>query len=611
MNGITLKLRKLSTRLYIVFLLMFVTLASVVVTSYIAVDTQSQHLILTDMLGSQELLAERVTFTLSSIGEMGLNYPEGFNENLADRRAVIEKYYESVEEMLFGFKNYEFEYTEDNVVRLEFRKDFSDQFDIAVEKNIVLWKDVRVYIDFLTNAENLNDRSVYEVKLNEFKALNEDVLLNADFVAKICRDEADRKMELSKAFQYGSIVFSVVVLIILVYMITDNFYNPIIEIRSIFSRMSKGDLTKRFERDRDDEFKELYENFNFFLNNLENIFKLEDKIILENELDDILCYIHQSFGAFIPFRSLTVEYENMHGVHIEKKVMGSNRVEQHEHADHSLIKYDTVTCVGPRIALPIVVEQNNFGTLFFDFEDISDIEESHVSFIRLLKEKVAFAFYKGFFFKNLVSIVTNGLSEMTEARDPETGNHLKRMSRYSQIIAQELHDRKTFSNEIDKQFVENILICAPMHDIGKASIPDSVLLKPGKLTDEEYKLMKTHATIGYDVLSHIDEDFRKFNINYFKMAANIAHGHQEKFDGSGYPRMVSGEEIPLSARICALADVFDALTSKRPYKEAFSLEKSYGIIEESKGKHFDPEIVDAFFAVRENVELVYEQYKEV
>jgi len=375
--------------------------------------------------------------------------------------------------------------------------------------------------------------------------------------------------------------------------------------------MSKGDLTKRFERERDDEFKELYENFNFFLNNLENIFKLEDKIILENELDDILCYIHKSFSAFIPFKSLTVEYENMQGVHVEKKVMGNNRVEQHEHVDHSLIKYDTVTCVGPRIALPIVVEQNNFGTLFFDFEDISDIEESHVSFIRLLKEKVAFAFYKGFFFKNLVSIVTNGLSEMTEARDPETGNHLKRMSRYSQIIAQELHERKTFSNEIDKLFVENILICAPMHDIGKASIPDSVLLKPGKLTDEEYELMKTHATIGYDVLSHIDEDFKKFNINYFQMAANIAHGHQEKFDGSGYPRMVSGEAIPLSARICALADVFDALTSKRPYKEAFSLEKSYGIIEESIGKHFDPEIVDAFFAVHDKVELVYEQYKEV
>ncbi len=611
MNWITLKLKKLSTRLYLIFLLMFVTLASVVVTSYIAVDTQRQHLVLTDMLGGQELLSERVTFTLSSIGEMGLNHPEGFYENLADREEVIEKYYDSVQKMLLGFKNYEFEYTEDNIVKLDFRNEFREQFDIAVHRNLELWEEVRYYIDFLTDADNLNDRVLYENKLHEFQALNEGVLENAEYVAQICRDEADRKMKLSKNFQYGSIAFALVVLVVLVYMITDNFYNPIIEIRGIFKRMSKGDITRRFKREKDDEFKELYDNFNFFLNNLETIFSLEDKIILENELDDILCYMHESFGEFIPFKSLTIEYENMQGVHINKIVTGKNNVLEEEHSDHGIVKFDTVTCIDSRIALPIVVEKNNFGTLYFDFEDHSDIDESHVSFIRLLKEKVAFAFYKGFFFKNLVSIVTNGLSDMTEARDPETGNHLKRMSRYSRAISQELLTKGIFKDEIDKAFVDNILICAPMHDIGKASIPDYVLLKPGKLTDEEYELMKTHAAKGYEVLSHIDEDFKKFNVDYFKMAADIALGHQEKFDGSGYPNGLSGHEIPLSARICALADVFDALTSKRPYKEAFTLEKSYKIINESKGQHFDPEIVDAFFAVQEKIEEIYEVYREI
>jgi len=594
-----------------VFLLMFITLASVVVTSYIAVDTQRQHLILTDMLGSQELLSERVTFTLSSIGEMGLNNPEGFHDNLDDRKEVIEKYYTSVERMLIGFRNYEFEYTENNVVQLEFRADFAEQFDIAVDRNLELWATVRTYIDYLTNADNLSDAIQYQSNLLEFQNLNSDVISNAEYVAKICRDEADRKMQLSKVFQYGSIIFSMMVLVILVYMITANFYNPIIEIRGIFKRMSKGDITKRFQRDRDDEFKELYDNFNFFLNNLETIFSLEDKIILENELDKILCYMHESFGEFIPFKSLTVEYENMQGIHIHKIVEGNSHVKQEEHMDHEVAKYGTVTCIGSRIALPIIVEKNNFGTLYFDFEDISDIEESHVSFIRLLKEKVAFAFYKGFFFKNLVAIVTNGLSDMTEARDPETGNHLRRMSLYSRLIAQELLDKGAFPNEINKVFVENILICAPMHDIGKASIPDYVLLKPGKLTDEEYELMKTHATKGYEVLCNIDESFRKFNVDYFKMAADIALGHQEKYDGSGYPRAVSGADISLPARICALADVFDALTSKRPYKDAFSLEKSYGIIEESKGTHFDPEIVDAFFSVQDKIEDVYELYKEI
>ncbi len=611
MNWIALKLRKLSTKLYIVFLLMFVTLASVVVTSYIAVDTQRQHLVLTDMLGSQELLTERVTFTLSSIGETGLNNPDSFSDNLDGRLEGIERYYDSVEEMLVGFDIYEFRYTDDNIVKLEFREAFRKEFDYAIDKNLELWKDVRYYIDFLTNSENLANKTAYEDKLEAFKSLNKRVIENAEFVAKICRDEADRKMQLSKSFQYGSIAFALFVLIVLIYLITDNFYNPIIEIRGIFKRMSKGDITERFKRERDDEFKELYDNFNFFLNNLETIFKLEDKIILENDLDTILCYMYEAFGAFIPFRKLIIEYENMQGVHIEKVVHGSDLVSQEEHTTHTLIKHDDVICTGNRIALPIIVEQNNFGTLYFDFVSHEDIEESHVSFIRLLREKVAFAFYKGFFFKNLVAIVTNGLSEMTEARDPETGNHLRRMSLYSHHIAHELLERGTFSEEIDKMFVENILICAPMHDIGKASIPDSILLKPGKLTDNEYEIMKTHASKGYQVLTHIDESFRKFNVDYFEMAAQIALGHQEKYDGTGYPQGVSGNSIALEARICALADVFDALTSKRPYKEAFSLEKSYGIIEESKGSHFDPEVVDAFFAVQDKIEEVYDAYKEI
>ncbi len=132
------------------------------------------------------------------------------------------------------------------------------------------------------------------------------------------------------------------------------------------------------------------------------------------------------------------------------------------------------------------------------------------------------------FLKNLLTIVTNGLSEMTEARDPETGNHLKRMSLYSQIIAARLLEKEAYMSVIDKSFVENILICAPMHDIGKASIPDDILLKPGKLTDEEYEIMKTHALKGYEVLIHIDQDFRRFNVNYFSVAAQIALGASGK-----------------------------------------------------------------------------------
>lgn len=611
MNWMTLKLRRLSTKLYLVFFIMLMTLASVVITSYIAIETQRQHLILTDVLGEQEILTERVTFTLTSLGEMGLNNTEGYMDNVEERRDLVDTYYKRVESILVGFKNYEFEYTPGNVIELEFADDFKIEFDKAVDRNLSIWSEIESYKTYLSSPDNLKDKALYKIKLDELKDLNDRVLDNAGFVARICRDEAERKMALSKRFQYGSVVFSAGALVLLIYLITHNFYNPIIEIRAIFKKMSKGDLTRRFERQRDDEFKDLYDNFNFFLNNLETIFRLEDKIILENQLDDILCYMHKEFGAFIPFQSIAVEYETLQGTHIERSVTGDGQVTSHEHGDHLIKKYDEVTCVGSRIALPIKVEKNNFGTLYLNFSSEDDIEESHVSFTKLLKEKIAFAFYKGFFLKNLLTIVTNGLSEMTEARDPETGNHLKRMSLYSQIIASRLHEKAAFKGQIDKAFVENILICAPMHDIGKASIPDNILLKPGKLTEQEYEIMKTHAVKGYEVLEHIDRDFKKFNVDYFSMAAQIALGHQEKFDGSGYPYGRKSMEIPIEARICALADVFDALTSKRPYKEAFSLEKSYDIIRESSGSHFDPAVVEAFFSAQDKIEMVYHAYKEI
>ncbi|WP_430885672.1 HD domain-containing phosphohydrolase [Fusibacter sp. JL216-2] len=610
MNWITVKLRRLSTKLYLVFILMFITLTSVVVTSYVAIETQRQHLILTDVLGEQEILTERVTFTLTSIGEMGLNNVSDYKDIVNEKKEFVDTYYNRVKNILIGFKNYEFEYTPGNVIELDFSDDFRVEFDKAVDITLEIWNEMQIYKDHLTDPQQLEDRSQYKMKLEELKVLNDKILDNAGFVARICREEAERKMALSKKFQYGSIVFSMGALVLLIYLITANFYNPIVEIRAIFKKMSKGDLTERFQRTRADEFKDLYDNFNFFLNNLETIFKLEDKIIFENQLDDILLYMFSEFGAFIPFIQIRLEYETLHGTHIERIISGGD-VTEYEHDDHLIKKYDDVTRVASRIALPIKVEKNNFGTLYLEFDSEDDIEESHISFTKLLKEKIAFAFYKGFFLKNLLTIVTNGLSEMTEARDPETGNHLKRMSLYSQIIASRLYEAGVYKEHINKAFVENILICAPMHDIGKASIPDSILLKPGKLTDDEYEIMKTHAAKGYEVLEHIDRDFKRFNVNYFSMAAQIALGHQEKYDGSGYPGGKKALEIPIEARICALADVFDALTSRRPYKEAFPLDKSYQIIKESSGSHFDPEVVDAFFSAQHRIEMVYHAYKEI
>ena len=187
------------------------------------------------------------------------------------------------------------------------------------------------------------------------------------------------------------------------------------------------------------------------------------------------------------------------------------------------------------------------------------------------------------------------LSRAAEYKDEDTGSHLLRMSRYSAAIAEEMN--------LNDETVESILFAAPMHDIGKIGIPDQILLKPGKLDAHEWKLMKQHTDIGAQILDGSDEDI-------IKLGETIALTHHEKWDGSGYPKKLAGSSIPLVGRIVAIGDVFDALTSQRPYKEPFSLDKSFSIILENRGKHFDPNVVEAFFAVKDNILAIKETYND-
>jgi len=186
------------------------------------------------------------------------------------------------------------------------------------------------------------------------------------------------------------------------------------------------------------------------------------------------------------------------------------------------------------------------------------------------------------------------LATLAESRDTETGEHLERMRSYCQILAEELSQNSPYADIIDEQFRENMYRTSPLHDIGKVGIPDKILLKPSSLTEREFAIMKEHSIIGAEALEKASKHANSGG--FLDMAADIARYHHERFDGSGYPDGLAGEKIPLSARIVALADVYDALTSTRVYKPAFRPEVSRLMIEEEKGKHFDPVIVDAFLA---------------
>jgi len=186
----------------------------------------------------------------------------------------------------------------------------------------------------------------------------------------------------------------------------------------------------------------------------------------------------------------------------------------------------------------------------------------------------------------------HALVKAAESRDDDTGAHIERTSLFCKLIAEKLYESGKYPEIIDGNYAENISKASPLHDIGKVGIKDAILLKPERLTPDEFEIMKTHVDIGYDTLASAQKMYP--GNRFLQTGIEIAKYHHEKWDGSGYVSGLSGEDIPISARIMALSDVYDALRSRRIYKDAFSHEKTYAIIAEGHGKHFDPVIVDIF-----------------
>lgn len=184
------------------------------------------------------------------------------------------------------------------------------------------------------------------------------------------------------------------------------------------------------------------------------------------------------------------------------------------------------------------------------------------------------------------------LAKLSESRDDETGKHMERIQQFCRLLTEALCDSDEYGEEIDKSFLDNLICASPLHDIGKVGIEDRILCKPGKLTADEFNRMKEHSSIGANTLQAVLEKYP--GNEFIKMGIEVARSHHEKWNGRGYPDGLSGQEIPLSARIMALADVYDALRSRRHYKDPFSHEKAVSIIREESGAHFDPAVVNVF-----------------
>ena len=279
--------------------------------------------------------------------------------------------------------------------------------------------------------------------------------------------------------------------------------------------------------------------------------------------------------------------------HQTPRVINDFSVLEHSHKRH----IEALISAGYRSSytVPMCVNGHFFGFIFFNAQQIEAFHQPLLSELDMLGHLASLMVYNERASVRTLLAALKSATHLTHARDPETGNHLERMSRYSRLIAGAL--------SLDAEEAETVELSAPLHDIGKIGIPDQILLKPGKLDAPEWALMQRHAVIGHDILKGSAS-------KYVRMGALIALAHHEKYDGSGYPNGLEGDHIPVCARIVAVADVYDALTSVRPYKAAWPSAEAMDYVASQAGKHFDPRMVEAFLRSKDEILKIQSEWRE-
>ncbi len=238
------------------------------------------------------------------------------------------------------------------------------------------------------------------------------------------------------------------------------------------------------------------------------------------------------------------------------------------------------------------------------------VDASHARTLRVNNEYLGFEVTKRTRdMAALQEVTILALASLAEVRDVETGNHLRRTQHYIRALALHLSEHPRFSSFLSPSAIDMLFKCAPLHDIGKVGIPDRILLKPGRYEPHEFEIMKTHPRLGYEALEQAQVATME-SLEFIQIAKQIVYTHHEKWDGSGYPQGLVGDAIPIPGRLMALADVYDALISRRVYKEGMGHEKARAILVEGRGKHFDPDVVDAFLTLEDAFQAIAARYAD-
>ena len=437
----------------------------------------------------------------------------------------------------------------------------------------------------------------------------------------------------------GVLAVCIVMIIVLLYVLVKKVIIPIGDLSKAMEKMAEGDIGYQFNVDAESEIGQMQKNFNVLSRKLLSTYNLIEKINRGQSFDDTFEYVFKSFKEFIPYNRIGMALIDEKGEEIRAEIARSDSsnirlsngyaipvkqtslmsvmetgqpriindlkayLKQYPHSEST--KLIVEEGVRSNLTLPLKVNDKCIGIIFFSSHRKNSYNHSHVNFLSRLADHLAVSFEKSILVEDLVLAAITGFANLAESRDNDTGKHIERMRDYSVVIARHLSLNPKYADIVTREYIRKIYNFSPLHDIGKVGIRDDILLKPGKLLPEEFEIMKKHTLIGAKTLKKAEKTLKNKSRSLFKTGIEIALYHHEKYNGTGYPSGLAGDDIPLSARIVSVADVFDALTSKRPYKEPFLLEQSFKVIADERNKSFDPDVVDAFLQGKDEIMEIY------
>jgi len=508
-----------------------------------------------------------------------------------------------------------------------------------------IWQNYLQAIDTLLIETGLNDKTA-----DALIYINENNQRLLELCEKVSDTVVNDSLRNSRNTEYLILTLISVLIAIMIVSFINLFRYILIPYRRLYQGIADIGLLNvgnRIVPDRSNVQPIVSEIHDMFLK-INDMFALIENMNNNISFEDMLNFIRQTFSSFIPYNYIGIalfdqEKEHLRAafgvsdgtvmglpekllgkvVHINEtslgNIMKSGRARiisdlEDYTSKKPLTEYNKIILdagIRSSITLPLRLADEPVGMIFFSSTKKNEYTEEHVKFLKVLVNSLAVSFHQNIFISDLLYSSILALAKLAEARDQDTGEHLERMKEYSRAIAEFLLEEGVYREELTNDYVERIRRFSPLHDIGKVGIRDGILLKPGSLTPEEFEEMKKHTIYGADVLRAAETNLHSHGQEMFKLGIEIAEGHQEKWDGTGYPYGRKGFEIPLSARIVAVADVFDALTSKRPYKDAIPFDRAFDMMLNGSGSHFDPNIIAVFAKRREKIFELYSKFHNV